>query len=121
MTRTLIIGGTGTVGSEVVAQLSDLGVPVRAMVPKPDDVRLSRPVQVVAGEARSGSVEPFPKAVRSGGVARGMRAATVRLCTVAELDEVEMWQHVHIAVRLPVFGGEGRGSSARMIDMAGVR
>jgi uncharacterized protein YbjT (DUF2867 family) len=50
MTRTLIIGGTGTVGSEVIAQLSDLGVQLRAMVRKPDDVRLSRSVQVVAGD-----------------------------------------------------------------------
>jgi uncharacterized protein YbjT (DUF2867 family) len=50
MTRTLIIGGTGTVGSEVIAQLSDLGVQLRAMVRQPDDVRLSRPVQVVAGD-----------------------------------------------------------------------
>jgi hypothetical protein len=33
-----------------------------------------------------------------------MRAATVRICAVAEWDEAVMWRRVHVAVRMPRLG-----------------
>jgi len=40
MHRILIIGATGTVGSQVVSQLSAAGVQVRAMARNPDAAQL---------------------------------------------------------------------------------
>jgi len=50
MNRALIIGGTGTVGSQVVAQLSSSGAQFRVMVRNPEDSRLPRKVEVVRGD-----------------------------------------------------------------------
>ena len=40
MNRALIIGGTGTVGSQVVVQLLNSGAQFRLMARNPDDTRL---------------------------------------------------------------------------------
>ena len=50
MKRTLIIGGTGTVGRQVVAQLSDSGAQFRVMARNPGDARLPGQVEVVRGD-----------------------------------------------------------------------
>jgi uncharacterized protein YbjT (DUF2867 family) len=53
MSPILVIGSTGHVGSKVVAQLSDKGVPVRAMTRKPGAVRLPAQVELVQGDLTS--------------------------------------------------------------------
>ena len=50
MNRALIIGGTGTVGSQVVAQLSNSGTQFRVMARNPEGARLPRQVEVVRGD-----------------------------------------------------------------------
>jgi uncharacterized protein YbjT (DUF2867 family) len=50
MNRTLIIGGSGTVGSEVVAQLSERGAQFRVMARNPGNARFPRGVEVVYGD-----------------------------------------------------------------------
>jgi len=50
MNRALIMGGTGTVGSQVVGQLSSSGAQFRVMVRNPEDSRLPRKVEVVRGD-----------------------------------------------------------------------
>jgi len=50
MHRILIIGATGTVGSQVVSQLSAAGVQVRAMARNPDAAGLPPQVEVVRGD-----------------------------------------------------------------------
>ena len=50
MNRALITGGTGTVGSQVVAQLSNSGAQFRVMARNPEDSRLPRQVEVVRGD-----------------------------------------------------------------------
>ena len=50
MHRILIIGATGTVGSQVVSQLSAAGVQVRAMARNPDTAGLPPQVEVVRGD-----------------------------------------------------------------------
>ena len=47
---TLVIGATGNIGSQVVAQLARTGAPVRAMTRKPDKTRVQTQVEVVAGD-----------------------------------------------------------------------
>jgi uncharacterized protein YbjT (DUF2867 family) len=49
----LVIGSTGHVGSQVAAQLSDKGIPVRAMMRKPDPARLPAQVEAVQGDLTS--------------------------------------------------------------------
>jgi uncharacterized protein YbjT (DUF2867 family) len=53
MSPILVIGSTGHVGSQVVAQLSDKGVPVRAMTRKPRAARLPAQVELVQGDLTS--------------------------------------------------------------------
>ena len=50
MSRILIIGATGTVGRQVVAQLTASDVQVRAMVRKPDAARLPPQIEVMRGD-----------------------------------------------------------------------
>jgi uncharacterized protein YbjT (DUF2867 family) len=50
MNRILVIGGTGTVGSQVLSQLSDKGARVRAMTRNPSAARLPPQVEVVRGD-----------------------------------------------------------------------
>ena len=50
MNRTLVIGGTGNVGRQVVSQLSATGAKVRALVRNPDAAGLPRRVEVVRGD-----------------------------------------------------------------------
>jgi uncharacterized protein YbjT (DUF2867 family) len=50
MNCTLIVGATGTVGREVVSQLSATGAPVRALARNPDAARLPPQVEVVRGD-----------------------------------------------------------------------
>jgi uncharacterized protein YbjT (DUF2867 family) len=50
MKRILVIGGTGTVGRQVVAQLPATGVRVRALVRNPDTAGLPAHVDVVRGD-----------------------------------------------------------------------
>jgi len=50
MSPILVIGSTGHVGSEVVAQLSDRGARVRAMTRKPESARVPAKVEVVHGD-----------------------------------------------------------------------
>jgi uncharacterized protein YbjT (DUF2867 family) len=50
MGRILIIGATGTVGREVVSQLTGLGVQVRALVRNPDAASLSLQVEIARGD-----------------------------------------------------------------------
>jgi len=45
----LIIGGTGDVGGHVVSQLTDAGMPVRALVRNPEAARLPQSVEMVRG------------------------------------------------------------------------
>jgi uncharacterized protein YbjT (DUF2867 family) len=53
MSPILVIGSTGHVGSQIVAQLVDNGVPVRAMTRNPGAARLPAQVQLVGGELTS--------------------------------------------------------------------
>ena len=53
MSPILVIGSTGHVGSQVVAQLSDKGVPVRALTRKPGAARLPAQVELVQGDLTS--------------------------------------------------------------------
>jgi len=50
MNRILVIGGTGTVGSQVVSQLLERGVPVRILVRNPEKVQFPAQVEVVRGD-----------------------------------------------------------------------
>ncbi|HEY3841414.1 MAG TPA: NAD(P)H-binding protein [Bryobacteraceae bacterium] len=50
MNRILVIGGTGTVGSEVVRQLVQIGGSVRALARKPEAARMPSGVEVVRGD-----------------------------------------------------------------------
>jgi uncharacterized protein YbjT (DUF2867 family) len=50
MNRILVIGGTGTVGSQVLVQLAGRSMPVRALVRNPERVRLPPQVEVVGGD-----------------------------------------------------------------------
>ncbi len=50
MTRVLVIGGTGTVGREVVSQLPAKGAQVRALVRNPSASQLPSHVEVVPGD-----------------------------------------------------------------------
>jgi uncharacterized protein YbjT (DUF2867 family) len=50
MSRTLVIGATGHVGREVVAQLVSAGAAVRAMVRRPDKASFPPQVEVVRGD-----------------------------------------------------------------------
>ena len=50
MTRTLIIGGTGTVGRQVVSQLLALGVQIRVLAREPGAARMPPQVEVVRGD-----------------------------------------------------------------------
>ncbi|MBV9032910.1 MAG: NAD(P)H-binding protein [Acidobacteriaceae bacterium] len=46
----LVIGGTGTVGREVISQLQAMGAPVRVLTRNPDTARLPSQVEVVRGD-----------------------------------------------------------------------
>src|SRR5712691_11563411 len=50
MNRTLIVGATGTVGRQVLSQLSATGAQVRALTRNPDAARLPPQVEVVRGD-----------------------------------------------------------------------
>jgi uncharacterized protein YbjT (DUF2867 family) len=50
MNRTLVIGGTGTVGRQVVSRLAAAGAQVRAMTRSPGAARLPPQVEVVCGD-----------------------------------------------------------------------
>src|SRR5215472_15354837 len=50
MNRVLIMGGTGTVGSQVVAQLTNSGAQFRVMARNPDGARLPGQIEVVRGD-----------------------------------------------------------------------
>ncbi len=50
MQRILVIGGTGLIGGQVVAQLAAAGVPVRVMARRPEEARLPAQVEVMAGD-----------------------------------------------------------------------
>lgn len=50
MGRILVIGATGTVGRQVVSQLMDVGVPVRALVRNPDAAGFPPQAEVVPGD-----------------------------------------------------------------------
>ncbi len=50
MERTLIIGGTGTIGRAVVEQMSATGAAVRAMVRNPEAAGIPAQVEVVRGD-----------------------------------------------------------------------
>ena len=50
MQRILVTGATGNVGRVVVAQLLDLGRPVRALVRNPKPAKLPVEVEVVCGD-----------------------------------------------------------------------
>ena len=50
MSRILIIGATGTVGREIVAQFTNPDMQVRAMVRQPDSVRLPPHIEVMRGD-----------------------------------------------------------------------
>jgi uncharacterized protein YbjT (DUF2867 family) len=50
MNPILVIGGTGTVGSQVLSQLSAKGAQVRAMVRNPGAARFPPEVEVVRGD-----------------------------------------------------------------------
>jgi uncharacterized protein YbjT (DUF2867 family) len=47
MSPILVIGSTGHVGSQVVVQLTDRGVPVRAMTRRPGAARLPAQVELL--------------------------------------------------------------------------
>ena len=50
MNRTLIIGGTGTVGRQVLSQLSALGMQIRVLARNPGAVRMPPQIEVVRGD-----------------------------------------------------------------------
>jgi uncharacterized protein YbjT (DUF2867 family) len=50
MNRILIIGGTGNIGGQVIAQLTEAGARVRALVRNPDRARLPSQVEVMRGD-----------------------------------------------------------------------
>jgi uncharacterized protein YbjT (DUF2867 family) len=50
MKRILVIGATGNIGRQLVAQLVRTGAPVRAMTRKPDEARMPAQVEVVGGD-----------------------------------------------------------------------
>ena len=50
MNRILVIGGTGTVGREVLSQLTPTGAQVRALLRNPDAARLPPQVEVARGD-----------------------------------------------------------------------
>ena len=50
MSRILVIGGTGTVGRQVLSQLVDREAKLRALVRNPDAARLPVPVEVMHGD-----------------------------------------------------------------------
>ena len=50
MSHTLIIGGTGTVGHQVLCQLLQRGTPVRVLTRNPEDARFPPRVEVVPGD-----------------------------------------------------------------------
>jgi hypothetical protein len=50
LNRVLVVGATGTVGREVVSQLSTAGVRVRALTRKPEATRFPPRVEVVCGD-----------------------------------------------------------------------
>lgn len=50
MNRVLIIGGTGTVGSEVVSQLTQSGMQVRVMTRDPEKARVPRLAEAIYGD-----------------------------------------------------------------------
>ncbi len=50
MNRILVIGGTGTVGSQVVSQLLECGAPVRVLVRNPEKVQFPAQVEVARGD-----------------------------------------------------------------------
>lgn len=50
MNRTLIIGGTGTVGRQVLSQLSALGMQIRVLARNPGAVRMPPQVEVIRGD-----------------------------------------------------------------------
>jgi uncharacterized protein YbjT (DUF2867 family) len=50
MNRILVIGGAGTVGREVLCQLTAAGVKVRALTRNPDTANLPPQVEVVRGD-----------------------------------------------------------------------
>jgi uncharacterized protein YbjT (DUF2867 family) len=50
MNPILVIGATGTVGSQVVSQLSAAGVPVRSMVRNPQSATLPPQTEIVRGD-----------------------------------------------------------------------
>jgi uncharacterized protein YbjT (DUF2867 family) len=50
MNHILVIGGTGTVGRQVLSRLAAMGAQVRAMVRNPDTARLPAKVHVVRGD-----------------------------------------------------------------------
>jgi len=66
MSPVLVIGSTGHVGSQVVAQLSDKGVPVRAMTRTPGAARLPAQVELIQGDLTSPeTLEPALNGVHS--------------------------------------------------------
>src|SRR5215471_16204256 len=50
MNRVLLIGGTGTVGSQVAAQLSARGIPIRVLARNPEAVSFPPQVELVRGD-----------------------------------------------------------------------
>jgi hypothetical protein len=52
---------------------------------------------------------------------REMKAATVRVCVVAEWDEAVTGQHRHVAVRVLRTSGGGRALSGIVINLVGTR
>src|SRR5215468_8092424 len=50
MNRILLIGGTGTVGYQVVAQLSERGVPIRVLGRNPEAVSFPLQAEFVRGD-----------------------------------------------------------------------
>ena len=50
MNRILVIGGTGTVGRQVLSQLVDREAKLRALARNPDAARLPVPVEVMHGD-----------------------------------------------------------------------
>jgi uncharacterized protein YbjT (DUF2867 family) len=48
--RIVIIGGTGNIGRQVIAQLTSTRTPVRALVRNPDEARLPQQVEVFRGD-----------------------------------------------------------------------
>ena len=50
MKRILVIGGTGTVGHELLSQLQVIGAPVRVLTRNPDAARLPPQIELVRGD-----------------------------------------------------------------------